>query len=266
MLRLVRRINLSDSSEVTENPYEEADAVEKYVRTSTRTRTLNVPEAQFVDHYQVWDRKVLVVGGGVGRVPAQLTIFRNDVTSVDSSAKMTESARLEFPSSRFGSLKIELMDARSLGFEDQQFDVTLFPMNGVDYLPTLDDRGAVFSEMARVTKVGGVVAFTSTNILPYIWSPKIPPRARSLGGLNSQARRFHNWSVVGGVQWRSRSSHVIASAIAAAPLQFDKFFYDYRNLFERRFLACSDFWGQLYFPHLMFSFRRTEVSRSRKNR
>ena len=99
-------------------------------------------------------RSVLDVGCGDGSVLAEMLRYGaapDALHGIDLLAGRVESARAKLPSAR-----IEAGDARRLPYEDASFDLTL----GFTLLSSVVDaeaRRQVASEMARVTRPGGVV-------------------------------------------------------------------------------------------------------------
>lgn len=94
-------------------------------------------------------RKVLDVGGGTGRLAAQLEKVGADVWLLDSSAAMLKRARRVLPDNR-----AVLGDAASLPFAEDCFDVVMI----VDALHHFRKQEIVLEETLRVLKPGGTLA------------------------------------------------------------------------------------------------------------
>ncbi|MBS3902017.1 MAG: methyltransferase domain-containing protein [Dethiobacter sp.] len=94
-------------------------------------------------------RKVLDVGGGTGKLAAQLEKVGADVWLLDSSAAMLKRARRVLPDNR-----AVLGDAASLPFAEDCFDVVMI----VDALHHFRKQEIVLEEALRVLKPGGTLA------------------------------------------------------------------------------------------------------------
>jgi len=138
--------------------YESNEVVEKYASLKTRNRTLNNTEKIFIDDYNIVNKKVLVLGSGIGRVPANLLLFNNDVTGLELSNKLYNLSKEIFPNEEFKRLNFIEGNAINLDMlEDNSFDVVWFPQNGIDYIPNIKDREKAIKEMIRVCKKDGIV-------------------------------------------------------------------------------------------------------------
>lgn len=139
------------------------------------------------------DRKVLDVGGGMGRMSIPLS-ERHFVTLTDLSPQMLELAR-PWASER---LVLRQANARHLPFEDESFDYVLC----IDVLPHLQEPMEAVLEARRVLRPGGTLLVDITNSVPF-WTLAYP---RYVG------RRPSRWVQVwraGGVlpEWRPRVRH-----------------------------------------------------------
>ena len=149
--------------------------------------------AAVIEAVKGFDKQVLDVGGGMGRMSIPLS-GRHFVTLTDISPQMLDLAR-PYSSDR---LKLQVADARALPFESCHFDYMLC----IDVLPHVADPAAVLIEARRVLKPGGTLVIDTTSSLP-IWTLGYP---RYLG------RRPHRWLQIwrsGGVlpEWRARVRH-----------------------------------------------------------
>jgi SAM-dependent methyltransferase len=103
--------------------------------------------------------KVLDLGVGGGRTTMWLAERASSYLGVDFSQEMIDVCQRKFPEYAF-----RVMDASDLhGISDATFDVVVFSFNGLDYLYPNEKRDKCLSEMARVTKVGGVFIFSEHN-------------------------------------------------------------------------------------------------------
>ena len=92
------------------------------------------------------DRAVLEVGCGTGLILRRLADVAHRATGIDLSEGMLEVARAR-------GLDVHQGDACELPFEDSSFDVTC----SFKVLAHVPDRARALSEMARVTRPGGVI-------------------------------------------------------------------------------------------------------------
>ena len=137
--------------------YRNQNVVQKYPSKSTRVRQLNNPERELVDYYRLWEKDILILGGGAGRVPSNMVLFGNRVTSIELSPELHNAAMTDYPPEIFGNLKFINGDARCLScLADSSFDCVFFPMNGIDLAPTLNDREAILLEMYRKLRGGSL--------------------------------------------------------------------------------------------------------------
>jgi ubiquinone/menaquinone biosynthesis C-methylase UbiE len=139
------------------------------------------------------DRRVLDVGGGMGRMAIPLS-RRHFVTLTDISQQMLDLAR-PHASSR---LVLRQADARELPFEDAAFDYVLC----IDLLPHVPDPERMLAEVRRVLLPGGVLLIDATNSVP-LWTLAYP------GYVGRHPRRWLQTWRAGGVlpEWRSRVRH-----------------------------------------------------------
>ena len=139
------------------------------------------------------DRRVLDVGGGMGRMSLPLST-RHFVTLTDISEQMLDLARAH-ASSR---LQLEHADARRLPFGDGTFDYVLL----IDVLPHIPNPSDAIQEAHRVLKVGGGLIVDVTNSVPF-WTLAYP---RYIG--RRPSRWVRTWRA-GGVlpEWSQRVRH-----------------------------------------------------------
>lgn len=101
--------------------------------------------------------RTLDIGVGAGRTAPLLRNLACEYVAVDAGARMVAAAQRRHP-----NVDIRIMDVRALDFPDAAFDLVAFSFNGLDGMP-LSDRGRALSEIARVTRPGGLFAFSSMN-------------------------------------------------------------------------------------------------------
>jgi len=111
------------------------------------------------DSLKLKDMAMLDIGVGAGRTTAHFAPLVKEYLGIDYSGPMIEECRRMFPNYRFW-----VMDARNmLQIPSDHFDFILFSFNGIDQCG-FDDRWRILSEIRRVGKVGGTVAFSSHNM------------------------------------------------------------------------------------------------------
>ena len=126
---------------------------------------------------------VLDIGVGGGRTTGLLAPGARSYVGVDISQEMLALARSRFPGR-------DLREGNAVdlaGLADAAYDLVVFSYNGLDALDH-DDRGAALAAMARVTRPGGRVLFSSLNLdgISYDERPW-----RVAGGPLSPRVRFH---------------------------------------------------------------------------
>lgn len=236
--------------------YESDEVVAKYAANTTRVRSLNNPEKYLIDRYDIKNKNVLVVGGGAGRVPANLLLYGNKVLSIDRSKKLTEAAKNNFPNSKFVDLEFHEGDASNLSsIPDASFDVVLFPMNSIDYIDSKEMRDKALREAVAKLKHGGLLAFSSHNKLGYFFSPKIRMNDRTLASFSGDYKFMQESVVGGGNIFKGNPDFIIRDTEKLTSTKYLGFLVDSRNKFERllsRHLSTSKF----YFPYILYIFRK----------
>ncbi len=100
---------------------------------------------------------VLDIGCGTGRSTNFLKERGLKVVGVDMVETFINQGKTMYP-----SLDLRVMNAVSLSFPDQSFDIVFFSNQGIDYT---DRRDEVITEARRVLKDGGIFAYSSHNSL-----------------------------------------------------------------------------------------------------
>ena len=127
--------------------------ISKYRSYGTRDRQLNIPERSLIDHYHLHNQKILIVGGGTGRLAANLLLFGNEVLSIDYSKEFTNAAKSLYSRDNFMNIQFECMDGRNLdSLHGSDFDAVICPMNTIDYAPSLVDREKMLTNMYKCLK------------------------------------------------------------------------------------------------------------------
>lgn len=101
--------------------------------------------------------KILDLGCGYGRVAIRLVEKAKQVTGIDISKENIQLARELFKKN--SKLRFYEMDAISLTFPDDFFDITLCVQNGISAFKVNPEQ--LIREAIRVTKAGGTLLFSS---------------------------------------------------------------------------------------------------------
>ncbi len=101
--------------------------------------------------------RVLDIGVGGGRTVPMMQAVASSYVAIDMASRLIEVCRRLHP-----GVEVREMDARAMSFGEDAFDLVTFSYNGLDAVP-LPDRDQVIAEVARVTRPGGVFAFSSLN-------------------------------------------------------------------------------------------------------
>jgi SAM-dependent methyltransferase len=163
-----------------------ADVVSRFATSSGHS---DPGEASALASVADWARgDVLDLGVGGGRTTGLLAPAARSYLGIDLSPEMLALARRRHPGA-----DLRQGDAVDLaGLPDAAYDLVVFSYNGLDALGHAD-RGAALAAMARVTRPGGRVLFSSLN----------------LDGVSFDERPWH---VAGGVRSR-RFRHHVADAV-----------------------------------------------------
>jgi SAM-dependent methyltransferase len=101
---------------------------------------------------------LLDIGIGAGRTVPLMTRMSSDYTGIDCTANLLAHARQRFP-----GVDLRCMDARDMaGIQDDHYALTAFSWNGIDCVEYAE-RERILREMRRVTRVGGLVFFSTHN-------------------------------------------------------------------------------------------------------
>ena len=107
--------------------------------------------------------RMLDIGVGAGRTAQFFAPLTKEYFGVDYSSSMIKRCQQRF-TEKSGKIMFEVADARSLSsFRDSYFDFVFFSFNGIDSV-NHEDRLAIFREIRRVTKDGGIFCFSTHNL------------------------------------------------------------------------------------------------------
>jgi SAM-dependent methyltransferase len=126
---------------------------------------------------------VLDIGIGGGRTTGLLADRARSYVGIDLSPEMVDLARQRFPDE-------DLREGNAVdlsGLPDAAYDLVVFSFNGLDALDH-GDRSAALASMARVTRPGGRVVFSSLNLDGVSFDER---PWRVAGGLRSARVRYH---------------------------------------------------------------------------
>jgi SAM-dependent methyltransferase len=236
-------------------PDYEGDAiVAKYTAMTTRVRQLNIPERKLVDAFEIHHKSVLVIGGGGGRVPANMLLFGNRVVSVDRSARLHQSAADTYPRDDFPRatwIRGDVLDLAALVTE--KFDVVFFPQNGLDLLYPVHNRERALGAMAAAVAPGGLLAFSSHNSEAYRFSRKVQKAERRPFG-RIPTCGYTRSAVVGAERhFYGSSDAIIRQTEYITGMKHRATFCDARNRIEER-LASRSLFRRLLFPVHLYVF------------
>lgn len=236
--------------------YESDAVVAKYAANTTRAKSLNNPEKYLIDRFDLKNKNILVIGGGAGRLPANLLLYGNTVTSVDRSKGMIGAARKNFPEEKFPDLKFIEADAINLSIiQDGDFDAVIFPMNSIDYLDSKESRDKALLESMKKIKPNGLLVFSSHNKLAYFLSPKVRMKDRTIKSFLGDYRFMPESVVGGGNIFKGNPDFIIRDTEKLTGSRYLGFLGDSRNKFER-FLARNLSTSKFYFPYLVYVFKK----------
>jgi SAM-dependent methyltransferase len=133
------------------------------------------------------DKAILDLGVGCGRTTEYLLPMSRDYVGIDFAPAMIDHCR-----SRFPGVDFRCGDASDLGaFSDGSVDAVLFSFNGVDHAPPAR-RATIFAEMRRVLRPGGLLVFSSHNLLVDRGSPFATKGRRVLDYLQGVCHYLRN--------------------------------------------------------------------------
>ncbi|OGH66438.1 MAG: hypothetical protein A3B90_00310 [Candidatus Magasanikbacteria bacterium RIFCSPHIGHO2_02_FULL_41_13] len=236
--------------------YEQKEVVEKYAANTTRLRVLNESEKFLIDKFDVKNKRVLILGSGAGRVPANLLLFGNTVVGVELSESLYQASLKNFPKEKFVDLDLRLGDARDLkNIPDESFDLVWFPQNGLDYVPNYEERKKVLQEMKKKVKTGGLVIFSSHNKRAYIYSPKVSFKNKQFKNFGAGYYYAAEHVVGGGTIFKGDPDFIIEETEKNTGLKFVGFTVDARNKMDRLLMRKFQL-SKYIFPYIQYIFKK----------
>lgn len=237
--------------------YESEEVVNKFTANTTRLRSLNNPEKELIDRFDVKNKDVLVLGSGAGRVPVNLLLYGNRVKGIDRSEKLHKAANQNFSDLKPGYLTFELADMTDLGkTPDESYDIVIIPINSIDYIDKYELREKALLEAKKKLRKGGILAFSSHNKLAYMFSLKTKWKDRSF---KSWWLPYHYASESaiggGGYMFKGNPKYIIESVKKLTDLSFQGFICDKRSIFDK-VLAKNLTIAQLWFPYILYVFKK----------
>lgn len=148
--------------------YSSIDIVNKYSKIG-----LWQSEEYLIDKYfrknnaKLKDIKILDIGCGCGRTTIPLKLKGYDVIGIDLSKYMLERAEILSINHNLDIQFLE-MDSCNLLFPDNYFDNVLFSYNGIEHVPTFQEKIKLIKEVNRVLKNKGCFIFTVHSGIPNI--------------------------------------------------------------------------------------------------
>lgn len=168
--------------------------------------------------------RVLDIGCGTGRIARAMCRMGAVVDACDLSVDAIDEFKRD---AREGEISVHVADARSLPFQDGEFDLVIFGFNGLDFLHPETERSTCVREMARVLKDPGVCIISSHNPLGEVMSPRGVRSLRSWknrlhqiasGGIFRQYHRNHQ----GLMLYHALPGRIIRHVEESAPLRFER--------------------------------------------
>lgn len=236
--------------------YESEEVVNKFSANTTRLRSLNNPEKELIDRFDVKNKEVLVLGSGGGRVPVNLLLYGNRVKGIDRSEKLHKAANENFSSLKSKDLVFELADMTDLSSTpDESYDVVFIPINSIDYIDKYELREKALLEAKKKLRKGGLLAFSSHNKLAYMLSPKIRWKDRSFKSWWLPYHYASESALGGGCMFKGNPKHIIESVKKLTNLSFQGYICDKRSKLDKLF-SLKMFSAQFWFPYILYVFKK----------
>jgi len=134
------------------------------------------------------EQRVLELGCGTGYFTRELAVTGAQITAIDISPELLETARQECS---FANARFEIQNAYAMTFSNETFDSVV----GSSVLHHLEIDQAL-AEIYRVLRPGGTIRFTEPNMLnPQIAIQKNVPAVKRRLGDSPDETAFFRWSL-----------------------------------------------------------------------
>jgi SAM-dependent methyltransferase len=153
------------------------------VLRSHRARTAENSAAYLLPHLRPDDR-LLDVGSGPGTITADLAGLVGQVVALEVSDETAALTREELERRGVTNAEVRVGDVHRLALDEGEFDV----VHAHQVLQHVADPVVALREMARVTRVGGVVAVRDSDYAAFAWYPQPAGLDRWLGLYRAAAR------------------------------------------------------------------------------
>jgi SAM-dependent methyltransferase len=128
----------------------------------TEAAGLKPDERALIERYLDRDASTLEAGTGGGRILGEMRrLGFTSLAGFDFVPELVAEARRADPS---GEIRLDVQDARALGYPDASFDQVVYLQQLLSSIETAADRRGVVAEALRVLKPGGVALF---SVLPF---------------------------------------------------------------------------------------------------
>ena len=164
------------------------------VLRSHRWRTAENSAGYLLAHLRS-GQSVLDIGCGPGTITVDIAarVLPGEVTAVDVSQEVLESARAEARSRGLSNVRTATADVHALEFADAAFGV----VHAHQVLQHVADPVQALREMRRVCVPGGIVAARDADYAGFIWFPQLPALDRWRDLYEQAARANHGESNAG---------------------------------------------------------------------
>lgn len=175
------------------------------VLRSHRARTAQNSAAYLLPHLTDTAR-LLDIGSGPGTITADLARRVGQVVAIEVSDEVAGLTRTELERQGVANADVRVGDVTALDLEDGEFDV----VHAHQVLQHVADPVGALREMARVTRVGGVVGVRDSDYAAFAWYPELPgldrwlelyrDAARANGGEPDAGRHLLAWAHAAGLE------------------------------------------------------------------
>jgi SAM-dependent methyltransferase len=175
------------------------------VLRSHRTRTAENSAAYLLPYLRP-DHRLLDVGSGPGTITADLALLVGEVVAVEINQEAAEITRAGLRERGVTNVDVRVGDVHALNLADGQFDA----VHAHQVLQHVADPVVALREMARVTRLGGVLGVRDSDYAAFAWYPRLPgldrwlelyqAAARANGGEPDAGRHLLAWAHAAGLE------------------------------------------------------------------